>query len=81
MEVIATVRRDRRPSQVNNNNTNVNSDGVNSKSQVTSSKKPAVSKSEWLSKIKSVKVSKQDMNALVLNYLIIEGYKDAAINF
>ncbi|KAI3642762.1 hypothetical protein MP228_012317 [Amoeboaphelidium protococcarum] len=80
MEVIATVRRDRRPSQVNNNN-NVNSDGVNSKSQAQSSKKPAVSKSEWLSKIKSVKVSKQDMNALVLNYLIIEGYKDAAINF
>ncbi|KAG0642103.1 hypothetical protein HOY80DRAFT_952320 [Tuber brumale] len=36
---------------------------------------------DWEKKVDEVKVSKADLNTLVMNYLIIEGYKSAAVNF
>ncbi|KND01575.1 uncharacterized protein SPPG_09111 [Spizellomyces punctatus DAOM BR117] len=36
---------------------------------------------EWERKLAEVKVSKQDLNKLIMNYLVIEGYKDAAEKF
>ncbi|KAL0076513.1 CTLH/CRA C-terminal to lish motif domain-containing protein [Phycomyces blakesleeanus] len=40
-----------------------------------------VSRSEWEQRLSKVKVNKQDLNQLVMNYLVIEGYKDAAEQF
>eukprot|EP00128_Syssomonas_multiformis_P018944 Colp12_sorted_trinity150504_noHs@13903 len=36
---------------------------------------------EWESKLSAVKINKSDLNKLVMNYLVIEGYKDAAERF
>ncbi|KAI8826658.1 CTLH/CRA C-terminal to lish motif domain-containing protein, partial [Fimicolochytrium jonesii] len=36
---------------------------------------------EWERKLAKVAVSKHDLNKLVMNYLVIEGYKDAAEKF
>lgn len=35
----------------------------------------------WNEELSKLRVSRQDMNKLVLNYLIIEGYKDAVEKF
>jgi len=43
--------------------------------------KKTISMAEWKGKLEEVKISKQDLNKLVMNYLIIEGYKDAAEKF
>jgi len=40
-----------------------------------------ISEEDWASRTKAVKVSKDDLNLLVLDYLIIEGYTVAARNF
>ncbi|KAJ3299807.1 Glucose-induced degradation complex subunit [Borealophlyctis nickersoniae] len=40
-----------------------------------------LSKEEWEKKLVEVKISKQDLNKLIMNYLVIEGYKDAAEKF
>lgn len=40
-----------------------------------------ITSEDWKSKLNNVKVSKADMNKLILNYLCLEGYKDAAKNF
>ncbi|KAI8908819.1 CTLH/CRA C-terminal to lish motif domain-containing protein [Powellomyces hirtus] len=53
---------------------------------MTSSTQPASTKKtfsaeEWDKKLAEVSVSKQDLNKLVMNYLVIEGYKDAAEKF
>ncbi|EGF83232.1 hypothetical protein BATDEDRAFT_85821 [Batrachochytrium dendrobatidis JAM81] len=44
-------------------------------------KKLAISREEWEKKLSDVKSSKNDLNRLVMNYLVIEGYKDAAEKF
>ena len=36
---------------------------------------------DWKKKLDAVRISKQDMNKLVMNYLVIEGVKDAAEQF
>ncbi|KAI7885620.1 hypothetical protein K492DRAFT_228842 [Lichtheimia hyalospora FSU 10163] len=36
---------------------------------------------EWEQRLNKVKINKQDLNRLVMNYLVIEGYKDAAEQF
>eukprot|EP01112_Ceratiomyxa_fruticulosa_P012462 TRINITY_DN3451_c0_g1_i1.p1 TRINITY_DN3451_c0_g1~~TRINITY_DN3451_c0_g1_i1.p1 ORF type:complete len:225 (+),score=51.30 TRINITY_DN3451_c0_g1_i1:95-769(+) len=46
-----------------------------------SSSKKTVTLSEWEKKLAEVKISKEDLNKLVMNYLVIEGYKDAAEMF
>jgi len=43
--------------------------------------KPIITKKEWVDRLNSVKLSKQDLNKLVMNFFLIEGYKDAAENF
>jgi glucose-induced degradation protein 8 len=40
-----------------------------------------VGKLEWEKKLKQIKISKTDMNKLIMNYLCMEGYKDAALKF
>lgn len=49
-----------------NNNTNI---------------KRNIPKDEWEERLSKVKVNKQDLNQLVMNYLVVEGYKDAAEQF
>jgi hypothetical protein len=36
---------------------------------------------KWNEEMKKLRIDRQDMNKLVLNYLIIEGYKDAVEKF
>ncbi|KAH8556723.1 CTLH/CRA C-terminal to lish motif domain-containing protein [Umbelopsis sp. PMI_123] len=43
--------------------------------------KKTISKEEWEKKLADVKINKQDLNKLVMNYLVVEGYKDAAEQF
>jgi glucose-induced degradation protein 8 len=43
--------------------------------------KKTISREEWDNKLKEVAVDKDDLNKLVMNYLVIEGYKDAAEKF
>ncbi|ORY12276.1 hypothetical protein LY90DRAFT_708722 [Neocallimastix californiae] len=43
--------------------------------------KKVISKEKWESKLANVSVEKKDLNKLIMNYLVIEGYKDAAEKF
>lgn len=53
--------------------------------EVHNSAKTAVKKSispeEWQSRLSQISPNKTDLDALVMNYLVIEGYKDAAEKF
>ncbi|TPX30342.1 hypothetical protein SmJEL517_g06079 [Synchytrium microbalum] len=40
-----------------------------------------IPRDEWDKKLDQVKINKNDLNRLVMNYLVIEGYKDAAEKF
>eukprot|EP00164_Ancoracysta_twista_P001853 GFYU01002434.1.p1 GENE.GFYU01002434.1~~GFYU01002434.1.p1 ORF type:complete len:225 (+),score=77.40 GFYU01002434.1:69-743(+) len=40
--------------------------------------KKVISKAEWEKKLNDITISKTDLNQLVMNYLVIEGYKEAA---
>ncbi|KAI9032163.1 CTLH/CRA C-terminal to lish motif domain-containing protein [Hyaloraphidium curvatum] len=44
-------------------------------------KKVTIPRDEWEKRLAEVKINKQDLNKLVMNYLVIEGYKDAAEKF
>jgi hypothetical protein len=44
-------------------------------------KAKSIGTEKWVEEMNKLRVSRQDMNKLVLNYLIIEGYKDAAEKF
>jgi hypothetical protein len=44
-------------------------------------KSRTISMEKWNEEMNKIKVNRQDMNKLVLNYLIIEGYKDAVEKF
>ncbi|KAI8990821.1 CTLH/CRA C-terminal to lish motif domain-containing protein [Mycotypha africana] len=50
-------------------------------SNLTSPPKKTISRDEWEQRLAKVKVNKQDLNQLVMNYLVVEGYKDAAEQF
>lgn len=43
--------------------------------------KKVITRDEWERKLKDVKISKKDMNKLVMNFLVTEGYVDAAEKF
>ncbi|KAG0028073.1 hypothetical protein BGZ81_005027 [Podila clonocystis] len=43
--------------------------------------KKSISRDEWNTKLADVQVDREDLNKLIMNYLIIEGYKDAAEKF
>ncbi|KAJ2500088.1 hypothetical protein GGH95_000947 [Coemansia sp. RSA 1836] len=47
----------------------------------SSSSKQNISLEEWEGKMAEVPIAKSDLNQLIMNYLIIEGYKDAAEKF
>jgi hypothetical protein len=44
-------------------------------------KQGKISNEKWNGELSKIKVNRDDMNKLVLNYLIIEGYKEAVIKF
>lgn len=43
--------------------------------------KKTISTEKWETKLANVSVNKKDLNKLIMNYLVIEGYKDAAEKF
>mmetsp|Transcript_12756 Transcript_12756/g.35865 ORF Transcript_12756/g.35865 Transcript_12756/m.35865 type:complete len:231 (-) Transcript_12756:67-759(-) len=45
------------------------------------SSKKTISKEEWEKKLAAVKIRKEDMNVLVMNFLVTEGYVEAARMF
>ncbi|XP_075236188.1 GID complex subunit 8 homolog protein Houki [Lycorma delicatula] len=46
-----------------------------------SDKHEAVSKEEWLSRLEGMHVQRGEMNKLIMNYLVTEGFKEAAEKF
>ncbi|KAL3841679.1 hypothetical protein ACJMK2_019791 [Sinanodonta woodiana] len=40
-----------------------------------------ISKVEWMGKLQSVHITRADMNKLIMNYLVTEGFKEAAEKF
>jgi hypothetical protein len=44
-------------------------------------KNKTISFDKWNEEMNKLRISRQDMNKLVLNYLIIEGHKDAVEKF
>ncbi|KAI8355003.1 CTLH/CRA C-terminal to lish motif domain-containing protein [Mortierella sp. GBAus27b] len=57
---------------------------VQASSQATSAgslTKKVISQEEWNARLAEVQVDREDLNKLIMNYLIIEGYKDAAEKF
>ncbi|KAL8143904.1 hypothetical protein V2J09_016936 [Rumex salicifolius] len=45
------------------------------------SSKKVITRDEWEKKLNNVKIRKEDMNKLVMNFLVTEGYVDAAEKF
>ncbi|XP_051525104.1 glucose-induced degradation protein 8-A homolog isoform X2 [Myxocyprinus asiaticus] len=45
------------------------------------SEKPDVTKEEWMDKLNNVHIQRADMNRLIMNYLVTEGFKEAAEKF
>jgi len=43
--------------------------------------KPTIAKKEWAEKLNTTKIAKPDLNKLIMNFFLVEGYKDAAENF
>jgi hypothetical protein len=52
-----------------------------SQKESAAQQKKIYAKDEWKEKLAQVSISKDDLNKLVMNYLVIEGYKDAAEKF
>ncbi|AQL08218.1 LisH and RanBPM domains containing protein [Zea mays] len=55
-------------------------DSIDSPASMASSKK-VVTRDEWELKLRDVKIRKEDMNRLVMNFLVTEGFVDAADKF
>jgi hypothetical protein len=55
-------------------------DSIDSPASMASSKK-VVTRDEWERKLRDVKIRKEDMNRLVMNFLVTEGFVDAADKF
>mmetsp|Transcript_37497 Transcript_37497/g.36055 ORF Transcript_37497/g.36055 Transcript_37497/m.36055 type:complete len:80 (+) Transcript_37497:25-264(+) len=47
----------------------------------SSSVKPKFSESEWEEKLANIHPSREDINKLVMNFLVVEGYKSGAKKF
>ncbi|KAI9481469.1 MAG: CTLH/CRA C-terminal to lish motif domain-containing protein [Benjaminiella poitrasii] len=54
---------------------------MSSNTTSSTANKKNIPKDEWEQRLAKVKVNKQDLNQLVMNYLVVEGYKDAAEQF
>ncbi|KAL4464425.1 hypothetical protein ABPG72_010912 [Tetrahymena utriculariae] len=48
---------------------------------IENNKKKQISLEQWKEELKNVKIAKQDMNKLIMNFFLIEGYKEAAEKF
>ena len=48
---------------------------------VKATSKKVITREEWEKKLNAVKLRKEDMNTLVMNFLVTEGYVDAADKF
>eukprot|EP00287_Rhodomonas_sp_CCMP768_P001913 CAMPEP_0196756854 /NCGR_PEP_ID=MMETSP1091-20130531/102432_1 /TAXON_ID=302021 /ORGANISM="Rhodomonas sp., Strain CCMP768" /LENGTH=90 /DNA_ID=CAMNT_0042105543 /DNA_START=24 /DNA_END=292 /DNA_ORIENTATION=+ len=48
---------------------------------MSGTKKELIEMDDWNRRLAKAKVSKQDLDRLVMNFLVIEGYKDTAENF
>lgn len=46
-----------------------------------STSKKVITREEWEKKLNDVKIRKEDMNKLVMNFLVTEGYVEAAEKF
>lgn len=46
-----------------------------------STSKKVITRDEWEKKLNQVKIRKEDMNNLVMNFLVTEGYVEAADKF
>jgi len=46
-----------------------------------SSSRKLITKDDWVKKLNDVKIRKEDMNKLIMNFLVTEGYVDAAEKF
>lgn len=46
-----------------------------------SSSRKLITKDDWVKKLNEVKIRKEDMNKLIMNFLVTEGYVDAAEKF
>ncbi|CAN6301640.1 unnamed protein product, partial [Urochloa humidicola] len=55
-------------------------DSIDSPTSMASSKK-VITRDEWERKLRDVKIRKEDMNRLVMNFLVTEGFVDAADKF
>ncbi|XP_039115427.1 protein GID8 homolog [Dioscorea cayenensis subsp. rotundata] len=49
--------------------------------QTMATSKKVITREEWERKLRDVKIRKQDMNKLVMNFLVTEGYVEAADKF
>jgi len=63
------------------NNTPIAMQQSQASSSSSSNNKRTISKEEWDKRCSQVKIQKSDLNKLVMNYLVVEGYKDAAEAF
>ena len=48
---------------------------------IQATSKKVITRDEWEKKLNDVKIRKEDMNKLVMNFLVTEGYVDAAEKF
>ncbi|KAG8311440.1 Glucose-induced degradation complex subunit, variant 2 [Homalodisca vitripennis] len=46
-----------------------------------SDKQESITRDDWISKLEGVHVQRSDMNKLIMNYLVTEGFKEAAEKF
>jgi hypothetical protein len=63
------------------NNATANSAAASAGNNGGPGAKKVISRQEWDTRLSSVPVQKKQLNQLVMNYLIIQGYKDAAEKF
>lgn len=56
-------------------------DSIDSPAASMASSKKLVTRDEWERKLSDVKIRKEDMNRLVMNFLVTEGFVDAADKF
>ena len=55
-------------------------EGISHPSLMTRREEPSI-KDEWMEKINDIRVPRSAMNKLIMNYLVTEGFKDAAEKF
>lgn len=52
-----------------------------STTQRSTKKRKVIPLEEWFRKVSEAPVSRRDLNKVIMNFLVVEGYKDVAIHF